>query len=150
MFAPDQERAASEMLRVCRSGGKIGMTNWTPDGFVGEWFRITARYQPPIAGLASPLAWGTEAALRKLFGPRIVSLQMVRRSVSFRYRSAEEWLNYFRTNFGPMKRTFETLDKLQQKAFASELLELINRSNRSHNETIVAPGDYLEVVLTTA
>lgn len=150
MFAPDQPRAAAELLRVCRPGGRIGLANWSPDGFVGEWFRTTARFAPPPPGLRSPLAWGTEQHLRELLGPGCRALQLTRRSMIFRYRSARHWLDFFRTYFGPTMRAFESLDAPRQREFEAALLELVERFNRSGDETIAAPGDYLEIVAIRA
>jgi len=118
MFAPDQERAASELLRVCRPGGKIGMANWTPDGWTGAMFRATTQHVPPPAGIKPPTLWGTEERLRELFSDGISSLQATRRSNVFRYRSAEHWLDTFRTYFGPTIKAFEALDPAGQEALA--------------------------------
>ncbi|HEX6319915.1 MAG TPA: methyltransferase domain-containing protein, partial [Burkholderiales bacterium] len=144
MFAPDQQRAAAELLRVCRPGGRIGLANWTPEGFIGQWFQLTARYAPPPPGVKPPLLWGTEAGLRALFGR---DMTVERRLYVLRYRSAQHWLDYFRSNFGPTRQTFERLDAKEQQAFAAELIALAQRFNRSGDETFVAPAEYLEVVL---
>jgi SAM-dependent methyltransferase len=145
MFAPDQERAARELVRVCRRGGRIGLTNWTPEGFVGQWFQLTARYAPPPPGIQPPLRWGTEAGLRALFER---DLKIERRHYVLRYPTAQHWLDYFRANFGPTRTTFERLDADAQKAFGSDLLALAGRFNRSGDDTFAAPAEYLEVVLT--
>lgn len=146
MFAPDQEKTAQELLRVCRSGGKIGMTNWTPDGLIGEIFRTTSRYLPPPPGLKPPVLWGTEARLRELFGDGITSLQINRRSLVFRYRSVQHWLEFFRTYFGPTLKAFEALDAAGQGSLARDLTDLMHQFNRSGDATMVVSGDYLEVV----
>jgi SAM-dependent methyltransferase len=148
MFAPDQERAAGELLRVCRTGGKIGLTNWTPDGYSGEMFRLIAQYVPPPPQLKPPTRWGTDAGLRELFGTGITDLRATRRSVIWRYPSPQYWLDYFRTYFGPTKRTFEALDAKRQEQLGQDMLHLMGRYNRSGDETLVIPGDYLEVVAT--
>lgn len=145
MFAPDQERAARELLRVCRAGGRIALTNWTPEGFVGQWFQVTARYAPPPPGLKPPLRWGTEAGLRALFER---DMRIERRHYVMRYRSPQHWLEYFRSNFGPTRQTFERLDAEGQESFAADLIALAQRFNRSGDDTFVGPGEYLEVVLT--
>jgi ubiquinone/menaquinone biosynthesis C-methylase UbiE len=145
MFAPDQERAARELLRVCRAGGRIALTNWTPEGFVGQWFQVTARYAPPPPGLKPPLRWGTEAGLRALFER---DMRIERRHYVMRYRSPQHWLEYFRSNFGPTRQTFERLDAEGQESFAADLMALAQRFNRSGDDTFVGPGEYLEVVLT--
>lgn len=145
MFAPDQERAASELLRVCRPGGRIALANWTPEGFVGQWFQITARYAPLPPGVKPPLRWGTEAGLRELLGR---NMAIEKRMYVLRYRSGQHWLDYFRSNFGPTRQTFERLDEAGQRDFAAELLALAQRFNRTGEESFVAPAEYLEVVLT--
>lgn len=144
MFAPDQERAAAELLRVCRPGGRIGLANWTPEGFVGQWFQLTARYAPPPAGMKPPLRWGTQAGLRELLGR---DMTVATRLYVLRYRSAQHWLDYFRSNFGPTRQTFERLGAAEQAAFAADLIALAQRFNRSGDETFVAPAEYLEIVL---
>jgi SAM-dependent methyltransferase len=146
MFAPHQEKAASELLRVCRSGGKIGMANWTPDSFIGEVFKTASRYLPPPPNLKSPTLWGTEDRLRELFGAAITSLQTVRRSFVFRFLSADHWLEFHRTHFGPMVKTYELLSRAEGENLSRDLLALVGRYNRSGDETAIISGDYLEVV----
>ena len=146
MFAPSQERAAGELLRVCRPGGKIGLANWTPEGFVGEMFRAIGRHVPPPVGVKPPPLWGTEARLRELFGNEVSSLQVIRRHHSFRYRSPQHWLETFRTFYGPMLKAFEAVGASGQERLAGDLLELAHRFNQSGDETLVAPGEYLDVV----
>jgi len=146
MFAPHQEKAAGEMLRVCRSGGKIGMASWTPDSFVGELFKTTSRYLPPPPNLKSPSLWGTEDRLRELFGAAIASLQTVRRSFVFRFLSADHWLEFHRTHFGPMVKTYELLSRADGENLSRDLLALVGRYNRSGDKTAIIPSDYLEVV----
>jgi SAM-dependent methyltransferase len=146
MFAPSQERAASELLRVCRSGGKIGLANWTPDGLVGQMFHVIGRHVAPPAGLKPPLLWGTEARIRELFGDQVSSLQVVRRHHIFRYPSPEHWLETFRTCYGPMLKAFDALDAAGQEHLAVDLLELARRFNQSGDQTLVAPSEYLDVV----
>jgi SAM-dependent methyltransferase len=146
MFGPDQEKVASELLRACRRGGKIGMANWTPDSFVGETNRIAARYVPPPPDLKPPLLWGTEARLRELFGDGITSLQATRRSFVFRFRSEQHWLDFHRSYLGPVRQVFESLDSTQQEQLSRDAIEVVRRFNRSGDETVVAPSDYLEVV----
>src|SRR5205809_2332258 len=109
MFAPDQERAASELLRVCRPGGKIGLANWRPDSFAGEMFRSIAKYVPHPPELKPPSRWGTEEGLKELLGAGVSDLRSSRRSVIWRYPSPQYWVDYFRKYFGPTKRTFEAL-----------------------------------------
>jgi ubiquinone/menaquinone biosynthesis C-methylase UbiE len=146
MFTPDQERAAAEMLRACRPGGRIGLVNWTPDSFIGQLFKTIARYVPPPAGLRSPMLWGTEERLRELFADGISALQTTRRQYVFRYRSAEHWLEVFRNYYGPMTRTFAALPAEGQAALTAELLDLARRHNCAGDRALAAPSDYLEVV----
>ncbi|HEX4840749.1 MAG TPA: class I SAM-dependent methyltransferase [bacterium] len=146
MFAPNQERTARELLRVCRPGGKIGMANWTPEGVIGELFRVTSRHVPPPPGVKPAALWGTEQRLRELFGDGIASLQVTRRHFVFRYHSAQNWLDYLRTYYGPTLKAFAALDKSGQEGLARDLVTLWQRFNRSGDETLAAPGEYLEVV----
>lgn len=145
MFTANQERAASELARVCKDGGRIGLANWTPDSFVGGIFKTIAGYVTPPAGLKSPLRWGTEEGLRELFdGQRI---QATRRHHVLRYRSPQHWLDTFRTYYGPMHKAFAALDAAKQAALAEDLLGLVRSHNRV-GEAMVVPSDYLEVVVT--
>ena len=146
MFAPNQERTARELLRVCRPGGKIGMANWTPEGVIGELFRVTSRHVPPPPGVKPAALWGTEQRLRELFGDGIASLQVTRRHFVFRHHSAQHWLDYFRTYYGPTMKAFAALDKSGQEGLARDLVTLWQRFDRSGDETLAAPGEYLEVV----
>ena len=148
MFAPDQEKTASELLRVCRPGGKIGMANWTPDSFFGEGSRVRARYLPPPPGVKSPLLWGTEDRLRELFGDEIASLQITRRSMTMHSRSPRKNVEFARKYAGPFLEVFQTLDPAGQERLTRDLIEVIQRFNRSGDETMVVDSDYLEVVAT--
>jgi ubiquinone/menaquinone biosynthesis C-methylase UbiE len=150
MFAPDQEQAARELLRVCRPGGRIGMANWTPEGFIGEMFRTTGRHVPSPAGLKPPVLWGDEPRLRELFGEGIASLTLTRRMYTFRYRSTEHWLDYFRTYYGPTLKTFEALDAGGQQRLAADLLDLARHHNRATDGTLAVPAEYAEVVAVRA
>lgn len=149
MFAPDQEQAASELLRVCRHGGKIGLANWTPEGFVGQMFKIIGKHVPPIAGLNSPSRWGTEDGLCELFGDH-TDIEFTRRHFNFRYTSPHRFVDIFRTFYGPRNKTFEALGGSPSavESFRSELMDLINRGNRATDGTFVLPSEYLEVVIT--
>jgi ubiquinone/menaquinone biosynthesis C-methylase UbiE len=147
MFTPNQEKAASEMLRTCRSGGTIGMANWTPEGFIGQVFRVTSRYVPPPSGLKPAALWGTEERLRELFGHSTSSLQAQRRTFTFRYHSFDHWLTFFRTYYGPIRKAFETLDAEQQASYAADLRTLVREFNRSGDDSMIVPGEYLEVVM---
>jgi SAM-dependent methyltransferase len=146
MFAPDQQKAADELLRVCRPGGRIGLTNWTPDSLVGEFFRSVVKRLPLPTGVQPPVLWGTEDRLRGLFGGGISSLQVTRRNLVHRYRSANHYVEYFRTYFGPAVKAFERLDPLEQDRLNQEMVDSLERHNQSGDETLVVPSDYLEVV----
>lgn len=147
MFTPDQEKAAAEMARTCKPGGRIGLANWTPTSFIGELFKLIGKYLPPAAGVKSPALWGTEARLRELFGARLDTIAIERRNFVFRYRNAAHWLEVFRTFYGPMHKAFEALDAEKQEALAADLIALAERFNRATDGTLVAPSEYLEVVI---
>lgn len=147
MFTPDQEQAARELQRVCRPGGKIGMTNWTPDGFIGQVFRIISRYIPPMPGVKSAMLWGTDERLRELFGAGVTSLTTNKRYFVFRYRSPEHWLEVFREFYGPVLKAFAALDSEGQFGLERDLLEVLVRFNKGEN-TLAVPSEYLEVVAT--
>lgn len=146
MFTPDQERAAAELARVCRPGGKIGLANWTPTGFIGELFKTVGRRLPPPAGVRPPSAWGTEERLHELLEGHIAGFEAQRRHFVFRYRSAEHWLDTFRTWYGPIHKAFAALDGDGQAGLARELTELVARFNRA-DDGMVVPSEYLEVVI---
>jgi ubiquinone/menaquinone biosynthesis C-methylase UbiE len=150
MFAPNQARAAAELLRVTKPGGRIGLASWTPDGMIGELFRIIGRFVPPPAGLTSPSAWGTETRLVELFGPKASDIRTERKPYVFRYRSAEHWIDVFRTYYGPVHKAFAALEPAKQDELHAEILALLGRFNRSGGVALVAPADYLEVVITRA
>ncbi|MGI8857831.1 MAG: class I SAM-dependent methyltransferase [Thermomicrobiales bacterium] len=146
MFAPDQERTAGEMLRVVRPGGKVGMANWTPDGFVGQMFRVIGKYAPPPAGLKPPALWGTEERLRELFGDHVSALTATRRAYIFHARTADDWVAYFWAHYGPITKAFDGQDAAGKDALAADLANLLLHFNRSDDATLVVPSDYLEVV----
>jgi ubiquinone/menaquinone biosynthesis C-methylase UbiE len=146
MFTADQEKAARELLRVCRPGGKIGLASWTPDGFIGQIFRTIGRYLPPPPGVKSPALWGTESRLRELLGEGIETLQVTPRQFNFRYRSFEHWLDVFRTYYGPTLKAFEALDAEGQAGLKRDLKEQVNRLDRGGQNGMVVPSEYLEVV----
>ncbi|MFI5372620.1 MAG: class I SAM-dependent methyltransferase [Candidatus Eisenbacteria bacterium] len=147
MFAPDQHRAAAEMLRVVKPGGRIGLANWTPDGFVGQLFRVVGRFVPPFPGVASPAAWGTETRLVELFGPHATDIRTERKQYVFRYLSAEHWIEVFREYYGPVHKAFAALDATGQEALHEALLQLLEQFNRGGHESLIVPSEYLEVVI---
>jgi SAM-dependent methyltransferase len=148
MFTPDQDRAAAELVRVCKPGGKIGLANWTPDGFIGQLFKAIGRYLPPPAGVKSPALWGTEARLGEMFDQRASSINATQRAFVFRYRSPQHWLDVFKTYYGPLLKTFAALDPAAQQALAQDLIALIAQFNRSGDAGMVVPSAYLEIVIT--
>jgi SAM-dependent methyltransferase len=148
MFAPDQEKAAAELLRVCRPGGRIGLTSWTPDSFAGEQGSLFGKYLPLSPGLKPPILWGTEERLRGLLGGSASDLRIARRSFVFRYRSVPHYLEVLQSQLGPTRETFRALDPATRENLVGELVDLIGRYNRSGDETMVVPSDYLEVVVT--
>ena len=147
MFTANQEKAAAELARVCKPGGKIGLANWTPASFIGELFKLMGTYIAPPAGVKPPSLWGTEERLRELFGSRITALQAPKRNYMFRYRSTRHWLDTFRTYYGPMHKAFAALEAGKQAALTEDLLGLAQRYNTATDGTMVAPGEYLEAVI---
>ena len=147
MFTPNQDQAAAELLRVCRPLGQIGLANWTPDGFIGQVFKTLGKYLPPPAGAKSPALWGTRARLDEMFGPAVASIGAEPRHFNFRYRSAEHFLDVFKTFYGPMHKAFAALDPEKQKDLENDLVSLIARMNRATDGAMVVPSEYLEVVI---
>ncbi len=148
MFAPNPRRTADEMLRVAKPRGRIGMANWTPEGFIGQVFKTIGRHVPPPAGVESPALWGTRARLNDLFGAQSSSVSAESKMFTFRYRSPEHWLDVFRTFYGPALKAFAALDGTGQAALADDLLSLVSRFNVAKDGTMVVPSEYLEVVVT--
>jgi len=147
MFTPDQDKAAAELVRVCKPGGKIGLANWTPGSFIGQLFKIIGRYVPPAPGVQSPALWGTQARLETLFGKAAREIRIVSRQFNFRYRSAAHWLEVFRTFYGPVNKAYGALDAEKQAAFTRDVTALIDSRNRSEDGTLVLPSEYVEVVI---
>jgi ubiquinone/menaquinone biosynthesis C-methylase UbiE len=147
MFTANQEKAASELARVCRSGGMIGLANWTPEGFIGQLFKIIGKYVPPAAGLKSPALWGTEPRLAELFGAHAKQIRVTKRDFIFRYRSPLHWVEVFRTYYGPLNKAFGAVDSDAQSALNRDVLDLLERGNRSKDRSLVLPSEYLEVVV---
>jgi SAM-dependent methyltransferase len=149
MFAPDQERAAQELVRVCRPGGRIGLANWTPDGFIGEMFRVVGRHVPPPPGVRPPALWGTEPRIRELFGEAAREIAIVKRHFAFRYASAPHFVDVFRRWYGPTLQAFAALDLKRQAGLAGDLEALLERHHQG-GAGLVVPGEYLEIVVTRA
>ena len=147
MFAPDHAKSSSEMLRVCRRGGRIGLASWTPEGFIGQMFRGVSKHVPPPAGVTSPLLWGTRDHLQSLFGDA-ASIDHTVRDFAFRYESAEHFVDVFRTFYGPTFKAFAALDANGQAALEADLLALLKRCARKSAAGLVVPAEYLETVIT--
>jgi ubiquinone/menaquinone biosynthesis C-methylase UbiE len=147
MFTPEHTRSANEMLRVVRSGGRIGLANWTPEGFIGQLFKIIGAHLPPLAGLKSPALWGTELHIFELFGSRAAAVRSERKNFIFRYRSASHWLQVFRTYYGPMHKAFAALDATGQTALEADITALLERMNIGGQKSLIVPAEYLEIVI---
>jgi ubiquinone/menaquinone biosynthesis C-methylase UbiE len=148
MFTPDQDKAAAELLRVCKSSGKIGLANWTPEGFIGQLFKTLGKYLPPPAGAKSPALWGTPSRITDMFGATATSIKAERRQYTFRYRSPEHFLEIFRNYYGPMLKAFAALDETNGRGLRRDLLALIDSTNAAADGTMIVPSEYLEVVIT--
>ncbi len=148
MFAPDHGRTAREMMRVLRPGGRIGMANWTPAGFIGRLFKVIGKHLPPPAGLSSPALWGSEAHVAELFGAQAAHIRAERRVFNFRYRSPAHWVQVFRDYYGPTHKAFAALDAAGQKALERDLVALLAELNVAGDTSLVVPGEYLEIVVT--
>ncbi|HEX4824344.1 MAG TPA: class I SAM-dependent methyltransferase [Candidatus Polarisedimenticolaceae bacterium] len=147
MFAPNQAKAASELLRVVKPGGRIGLACWTPEGFLGDMFRVVGSFVPPPAGLESPMRWGSEARLAELFAGAS-DIKAERKICNFRYASAEHNVDFFRAYYGPTHKAFAALDEAKQAEFRRALVDLLNENNVSKRGGLVVPAEYLEIVIT--
>jgi ubiquinone/menaquinone biosynthesis C-methylase UbiE len=148
MFTPDHQRAAGEMLRVVRSGGRIGLANWTPQGFIGRLFKVIGAHVPPPAGLKSPALWGTESHLADLFGEQAMQIHCERRHFNFRYRSTAHFVRVFRDYYGPTHKAFAALDSAGQQALERDITMLLGQMNTAGTASLVVPAEYLEIVIT--
>ncbi|MBX3446177.1 MAG: class I SAM-dependent methyltransferase [Parvibaculaceae bacterium] len=148
MFAPDHDKSAAEMIRVCRTGGKIGLANWTPEGFIGQLFKTIGKHLPPPAGAKSPALWGTRDHIDALFSADAAKVDIEARNFVFRYRSTAHWLEVFRLWYGPVLKAFAALEPAAQAALADDLTALAERFNRSGDSTMIVPSEYLEIVVT--
>jgi ubiquinone/menaquinone biosynthesis C-methylase UbiE len=147
MFTPDHARPAREMLRVTCNGGRIGLANWTPEGFIGQLFKVIGAYLPPPAGLKSPALWGTEPHIVSLFGSQAADIRYVRRQFNFRYRSSAHFIQVFRDFYGPMLKAFAALDEIKRAALERDITDLLERLNTAGRNWLVVPAEYLEVVI---
>jgi ubiquinone/menaquinone biosynthesis C-methylase UbiE len=148
MFAPDHAKAASELARVCRPGGRIGMANWTPKSLVGQMFKVLGRQLPPPAGVHPPALWGIEAYLHSLFGKQAARIDVTRQFFNFRYLSAAHFIEVFRTWYGPVHKAFAALPPDKAEILERDLTDLLNRFNRGGSESLVVPSEYLQIVIT--
>ena len=148
MFTPDHLRPAREMLRVLRHGGRIGLANWTPEGFIGRLFKVIGAHVPPPAGLKSPALWGTEPHVVELFGAQAAQIRCERRRFNFRYRSAAHWVQVFRDFYGPTHKAFAAIDAPAQLAMERDITALLEQMNTAGSSSMVVPGEYLEIVIT--
>ena len=148
MFCPDQDRTAAEMVRVCKSGGRIGLANWTPESFVGNLFKTIGKYLPPPSGVKSPAIWGTRGWVEAAFAPAASKVNAESRRFMFRYRSAQHFLDTFRSYYGPVHKAFEALDASGREALARDIIDLVGSFNTSGDKTLVVPSEYLEVIVT--
>jgi ubiquinone/menaquinone biosynthesis C-methylase UbiE len=146
IFAPDPEKTASEMARVCRPGGKIAMANWTPEGLLGKLFRLLARYSPSVTQVDLPVTWGDEAVLNQRLGPFVTQLRIKRQVVRFRSPSPAHWVEFMKTHFGPAINAFEHSSPDAQQRLTGEMTDLIQSFNRSPNDTILSESEYLDIV----
>ena len=148
MFAPDHVRTAREMMRVLRSGGRIGLASWTPQGFIGRLFKTIGAHVPPPAGVKSPALWGTEAHMQELFGEQAQEIRCERRHFNFRYLSAAHFLEIFRDYYGPTHKAFNALDDAGKQALQRDIVTLLDELNVAGVASLVVPSEYLEVVIT--
>ncbi len=148
MFAPNHARTAKEMMRVLRDGGRLGVANWTPEGFIGRLFKVMAGYVPPPAGVQSPVLWGQEAHIDALFRADARHIRCERRFFKFRYRSAAHFLQVFRDYYGPTHKAFASLDEVRAQALERDFLALLEEMNTGGASSLVIPSEYLEVVVT--
>ena len=147
MFTPDHARAAGELARVCRPGGRIGLANWTPEGFIGQMFKVLGRHIAPPAGVQPPSLWGTAAHVQSLFGDTAGAIGVTARMFNFRYRSAAHMIDVFRTWYGPVQKAFQALPADKAAELEQDLHALMERMDRGNGNGLVIPSEYLEIVV---
>lgn len=147
MFTPNQEQSASELLRVCKSGGRIGLANWTPDGFIGQLFKTLGRLVPPPAGVQSPARWGTQEWLEENFGNEASDISITPKTFKLRFESPMAFIDLFRTYYGPVHKAFLALEPAGQDELTQDMLALIERFNIAEDGSSIIAADYLEVLV---
>ena len=147
MFTPDHARASGELARVCRPGGRIGLANWTPEGFIGQMFKVLGRHIAPPAGVQPPSLWGTAAHVQSLFGDTAGAIGVTARMFNFRYRSAAHMIDVFRTWYGPVQKAFQALPADKAAELEQDLHALMERMDRGNGKGLVIPSEYLEIVV---
>jgi len=147
MFTPNQAKAASELMRACRPGGKIGMANWTPESFIGQLFKTMGKYVAPAPGMKSPALWGNKPHLETLFGAK-ATIAAQSKNFVFRYKSPRHWIEIFRGYYGPVVKAFAAIDPPAREALEADLYALLDKFNIAADGTLVIPSEYLEVVIT--
>ena len=150
MFSPNQRQAAAELLRVCRSGGKIGLANWTPESFIGQLFKTLGKHVAPPAGVKSPALWGSEDWIEEVFGDHAIWVALTPRDFVFRYRSPDHFVEFFRTFYGPVHKAFLALEPEGQAALEADLHATIAKFNTATDGTMRVPAQYAEIVITKA
>lgn len=148
MFTPNQQKSAAEMIRACRSGGKIGMANWTPESFIGGLFKTLGKRVPPPVGVSSPALWGTRSWIEEQFSADAQDITMKLKNFNFRYRSPEHFIEFFRVFYGPVRKAFVALDKGEQIALYNDIHKTVERFNVATDGTMIAPSEYAEIVVT--
>ena len=147
MWRPDDVRAPSELLRICRHGGRIGIAHWVPYGFVGRVLALVETHAPAYLGWASPISWSVEDTIDRMFCPAVCDVLTTHRTVTFHHGSAEAWVDELRTTRGPVRAAFESVSHEGRRAFERELLYLIDDFNLCMNASVLVPSEYVEIVI---
>src|SRR6476659_274312 len=146
MFAPDQPKTAAERLRVTRPGGRIGMANWSPEGSVGKMFQTISKHAPPPPGVESPLQWGTEERVRELFGDGASEIRFEPRISRQPFRSADHYIEFFRTYFGPTQTAYERVGPEGEQALTDDLRSVLEGANTAGDRAMVLEAEYLQMI----